>query len=275
MLITLQFRYNSSQSGTLCLLRVGFWFNGVTMSKANYFVDREDSSSVETLIDTFEARGTAFESAVRSVLGLLDRGFMLRLDFVSRPQLSPLDDAFAFDPLTQELVMFSDDSAALLDGLLEILMYARGFQPVTGSFDEWKAQFTSGAWRHVRKNVKEHLDLPLPARWQCPIDFEAVERYNVHAFETILYLAGRPEVEAAFPEGADAEAVRSYRRLYRIFQMMSYQIGIQDAETFNRRHARAQAWVEQSILPGETSLFDDLIGPGGFNDRFFSEGLDD
>jgi hypothetical protein len=33
--------------------------------------------------------------------------------------------------------------------------------------------------------------------------------------------------------------------------------------------------VEESIMPGESSRFDDLFGEGGFNDRFFTEGIDD
>lgn len=245
------------------------------MSTPTYYINNQDATSVDSLIEAFEARDTEHERDIRTMLALHDRAFTLRLDFVSRPQLSPVDDAFTFDTLTDELVVYSNDPAVLVDALLEMAMYMRGFNTTLGSFDEWKTQFTIGAWRHVRKNIKADLGIEPQGVWQFPLESEVVERYNFRAFESMLYLAGRADGEVIFPTGANAQVVEAYQRLRRIMHAMAFDITLDAYGAFNRRLTSALLWVEESIMPGESSRFDDLFGEGGFNDRFFTEGIDD
>ncbi|MBX3063729.1 MAG: hypothetical protein U0528_01165 [Anaerolineae bacterium] len=245
------------------------------MSKTTYFVNSTDLSSIEALIDAFGARYSEHEQAIRAMLQLHEQAFTLRLDFVSRPQMMPLEDAFTFDTLTDELVLFDNDPAVLVDAILEMAMYVRGFQTSMSGYDEWKTQFTIGAWRHVRRNIKERHGYESATRWQFPLEQEGVDRFNAQTFEAMLFLAGRPEGEAIFPHGANAQVVEAYQRLYRIMEAVALDISLDDAELFNRRLVRAIGRVEESILPGEPSPFDDMLGPGGFNERFFSFGIDD
>jgi hypothetical protein len=245
------------------------------MSNTTYYVNSEDATSIESLIDAFEARDTTHEDAIRRVLALHERAFTVRLDFVSRPTLTPLDDAFTFDTMTDELVVYSNDPAVLVDAILEMAMYMRGFNTTLGSFDEWKTQFTIGAWRHVRRNLKEQLGFDTSTVWHFPLEIDAVDRFNPRSFESMIFLAGRSDGDVAFPPGANAIVVEAYQRLRRIMHTLAFEITLDHFQTFNRRLASALRWVEESIMPGEASPFDDLFGPGGIDDRFFSEGLDD
>jgi hypothetical protein len=246
------------------------------MSKTTYHVNTQNAEIVEALIDAFEARSSEHEQAIRTMLALHDRDFTLRLDFVSRPHLTPLDDAFTFDTLYDELVLYSNEAAVLVDALLEMAMYMRGFNTTLGSFDEWKTQFTIGSWRYVRRNIKAKLGFDTPAIWQFPLELDAVDRYNVQAFEAMIFFAGRPDGDVSFPTGANAQVVQAYERLRRIMQTMAFDLTLDDHETFNNRLAHVLPWVEQSIMPGEPSPFDDLFGPGGgLNDRYFGVGMDD
>lgn len=245
------------------------------MSKTTYHINTQETESIEALIDAFEARDTDHEQSIRRMLGLHERPFTLRLDFVSRPHLTPLDDAFTFDTMYDELVVYVNDAAILVDALLEMAMYMRGFSTTMGSFDEWKTQFTIGTWRYVRKNIKRDLDLESTTVWQFPLDADAVDRFNTQTFESMIFLAGRPDAEVTFPTGANAQVVQAFNRLKLIMETVSFEIGLADAEKFNRRLARVMKWVEESIMPGEQSLFDDLFGPGGLNDRYFGVGMDD
>lgn len=236
-----------------------------------------DNQSVEALLDLFEAQGTAFESGIRTALTLHNKPFVVQTDFASKPALTPLDDAFTFDTLSGELVVYSPEPVFLVDALLEMALFQRGFQTFIGSYKEWQAIFTIGAWRHVRETLKEEYELDdVHTILQVSLEGDAVERFNVHAFDAMLFLAGQPSVEIVFPPEADAMAVRSYYRLRVLMQTIAYGIGLDDSDVFNRRLGRTLGWVEESIIPdAEYSIFDDLITPDGFDERFFSLGEDD
>ncbi len=243
------------------------------MGKSSYYVDKRDPTSVRALIEAFDVRGTNYEDAIRTALSIHDRAFILYVDHANMQQLSPLQDAFTFNIETDELVLFTDNPDALVDAVLEMAMFVRGFNTVMGIEDEWKTQVAIGAWRHVREALKVRLGLPLaPARnWSAGIELEAVERFNMMSFAPLVFLASRPDVEITFPDGANSLCITAYQRLKRIMEAIALNIGLGDHLTFNRRLSRALLWIEESILPKDISPFDNLFGPDGFADGFFED----
>jgi len=247
------------------------------MSKSSYYVDQSDPTSIQELIDTVDVRGTYYEDAILGALSLHARPFILYIDFVHRPQSSPLDDAFTFNIETDELVIFTDEPESLIDAILEMAMFMRGFNTLLGVEDEWKVQVAIGAWRHVRERLKAQLQVIPPSgnRWSVNLELDTVANFNIISFTTVVYLASLPQVEVVFPEGTSALVVSAYERLSRIMQAVALDVDLTDHVKFNRRLNRAVAWIEESILPQNDGPFDDLFGPGGFSDRFFEDGLDD
>src|SRR5258708_11820162 len=116
------------------------------MGKTNVYVDKADPTSIETLLSLFDAEGTYHEAEIKTALSLHDRPFLLYVDHLNRPPTSPLQDAFTFNMTTDELVVFSDDPSILIDAILEMAMFVRGFNTVMALEDEWKVQVAIGAW---------------------------------------------------------------------------------------------------------------------------------
>ena len=245
------------------------------MAKTSYYVDRADPASVEDLIDAFEARGTEFEDAIRRALKIHGKSFILMIDHLSQLQISPLQDQFSFDMNTDSLILFTDNPASLIDGILEMAMFLRGFNTLIGVNEEWKVQVAIGSWRYVREALKAQMRLPFEAdkNWGAALELETVEKYNMMSFITMLMLAGRPDVDVIFPDGASALVLTTYQRLSRIMEAVAFGIGLDDHAKFNRRLNRAVGLIEESILPSDESPFDDLFGPDGFSDKFFADGI--
>src|SRR5664279_1672139 len=95
----------------------------LAMSKNNLYIDKSEQTSIEELIETFSARNTYHEYAIRAALSIHARPFILYIDHVNRPQVSPLQDAFTFNIETDELVVFTDDPSALVDAILEMALF--------------------------------------------------------------------------------------------------------------------------------------------------------
>ena len=247
------------------------------MGKSSYYVDKTDPASIDALIDAFDARGTAHEDAIRTVLSIHSRPFTLSVDDrADRLSISPLDDAFAFNMETDELLLFSDNPASLVDALLEMAMFLEGFNTLIGVEDEWKIQVAIGAWRHVRENLKAQYRLtpPLGKLWSASLELETVKHYDRLAFAAMVFLAGRPELDVIFPESANALVVTAYRRVARIIETVALGIGLTDHLAFNRRLSRAVLWIEESIMPKDNAPSDDLSGSEGCSDLFLDDGSD-
>ncbi len=241
------------------------------MSK-NYYIDSHDMTSVETLIDAFGVRGSDYESAVRSALRLQNQAFILYVDYLDRDDLSPLDDAFTFNVETGELVLFSDKPDTLVEALLEMAMFLRGFETFLGSGQEWQIQVAIGAWRQVRKALEANLDLAVESGWRIVVDLDSVQRFDRNAFNVVAYMASRANVEVVFPPGASALVIQTYRRLVTMVEAIAFGISLADKDLFNQRLRRALRWIEESMLPdAEPSPFDDFFGPEGFDERFFED----
>ena len=242
------------------------------MGKNNYYVDKTDSVSVEALIDAFRARSTDYESAIRKVLSIHDESFLLYVDYVNRPEQAPLDDAFTFNLTTGELVLFSDEPLVLIDAILEMAMFLRGFDTLLGEGDDWEVQLAIGAWRHVRRTLKAELELGPEHTWRINLDLEPLDHFNYISFNTMLYLAGRPNVEVAFAPDTNAMVIVAYHRIQRMLEAIALDIGLDEHELFNRRLRRTIKRIAESLLPdADPSPFDDLLGPNGFDERFFED----
>lgn len=243
------------------------------MSRTNFLVDNRDSASVEALIDAFAARGTDYEAAIREALGLHDRSFVLYIDHLNRPDVSPLDDAFTFNIETGELALFAEEPHVLLDAILEMAMFLHGFDTLLEDGDEWEVQIAIGAWRHVRQNMLEQFALETEIHWRVAIDPTSIERFTVNTFNTAVYLAARPNLDVDFPPGCDAQVIEAYRRISRMLQAVALDIELGDHQKFNRRLRRTVAWIGETLRPAdEPSPFDELFGPDGFDNSFFEGG---
>ncbi len=247
------------------------------MGKTNVYVDKADPASIETLLSLFDAEGTYHEAEIRTALSLHDRPFLLYVDHVNRPTPSPLQDAFTFNMNTDELVVFSDEPAILIDAILEMAMFVHGFNTLMGVDDEWKVQVAIGAWRRVRETLKSQLGLattPLKL-WGADLELENVEHYNMMSFGAAVFMAGRPDVDWNFPPGTSSLLIDAYRRLTHIIEAIALNVDLDDQLVFNRRLNRALTLIEETIMPRNSSPFDDLFGPEGFSDKFFGDSPED
>ncbi len=247
------------------------------MGESSFYLHRTDPVSVNGFLEAIGARGTYYENSIRSALRLHDRPFLVCLEHIDDPQISPLQDAFTFDMDTDSLVIFTDNPARLVDAILEMAMFMRGFNTVMGIADEWKIQLTIGAWRRVRESLKVRLGLqPAPDKvWSADLELETVERYDAISFRAMIFLAGRPDVELIFPKGASTLVIGAYQRLTRIIEAIALNVDLDDHQLFNRRLSRALQWIEETIMPGDLSPFDDFFGPEGFSDSYFEGSPED
>jgi hypothetical protein len=251
------------------------------MGTQTFHIDQQDPQSIRELIDAFDVHGSFFEDAIRTALSIHERPFTLLLysDQVDPSRLSPLQDAFTFDINSDELILYSDDAALLIDAIIEMAMFQRGFNTIMGADDEWKVQVAIGAWRHVRESIKEQLQIapPLEKVWSASLDLETVQHFNLISFGTAVFLASRPDVDVVFPEGTSSTVITIYHRLSRIMATVAFDIGISDHVAFNRRLGRALHWIEETIVPQaeNDTTFDDLFGPDDFSDRFLDDTPDD
>lgn len=242
--------------------------------KNNFYVDKTDTGSIELLIDAFNVRDTEYERPIRQALNLHDRSFIIFVDHLNHPnEISPIEDPFTFNLETGELVVFTEDPEVLLDAILEMAMFLRGFNTLLGEGKDWHVQLAIGAWKRVRQTLEEELlDIHQGVEWQVTLNEETVQCFDPTTFTSIVYLASAPNVSIDFPAGTSAQLIIAYQRLRRIMEGIAFEIGLNDYRTFNRRLDRAIKWVEQDIAPGlDFSPFDDLLTPEGWNPEFFAD----
>jgi hypothetical protein len=249
------------------------------MGTTRYYIDKADPASIENLLDDLNIRGTEHERTIQAVLALHTRPFtlQLRVDYLNPIQFSPLHDAFTFDIETDELIVFTDSPAALIDALLEMAMFMAGFNTLLGVQDDWKIQVTIGAWRYVRESIKAQIGIAgwVGKLYSASLEAEPVTQFDRASFAAMVMLAGCPALEVTFPEGTNDQVVTTYRRLCQIMKEIAHEIDLTDYLTFNRRLHRALFWIEDTLLPKADSPFDDLFGPGGFSDHLFDDEADD
>jgi hypothetical protein len=245
------------------------------MAVTTYHIDKADVLSAESLISAFADHRTGLDSAIRAALSIQQRPFMLRVDVDpdNPAEIPPMHDAFTFDIDTDELILFSEDTAQLVDALIEMAMYMRGFNTTLGVDEDWKTQVTIGAWRRVRERIKKQHHIPAlqTERLSANPFLETVRHFNHISFHAMVFMAACVDLEVIFPNGAHKKVIETYQRLVRIMDTIAYNVDIDDYRSFNRRLGRALQWIEENILPTDDTLFDDLFGPDGFNDMFFDD----
>lgn len=241
------------------------------MAKHTYLVDPTDEQSIETLIDAVNARSSPHESAIRSAAGLHRRAFNVFFDYLhAPPQQSPIEDRFRFDMDTDELIVYTDEPPVLVDALLEMAMFMRGFNTLIGVESDWKVLVAIGAWRRVRESLKQQLGLPYVTGrvWSVALPEEGVKHFDSTSFEVIVALAGCTDVEVDFPENTSPKVIGAYRHLTRIVDLVAQSLGLQDQVEFNRRLHRAITLIEEQIAPKpeddapDSRYLDDLFGGG-------------
>lgn len=238
------------------------------MPKNTYLVDPADEQSVEALIDAVNAHSGPFEAAIRVASGLHHRPFSVFIDYLhSTSQQSPMFDRFTFDMDTDELIVFSDEPPVLVDALLEMAMFMRGFNTLIGVEGEWKVQVAIGAWRRIRESLKQQLGLPFISGrvWSVALNADGVEQLDSASFAVIVTLAGCPDVEVQFPDGTSPKVIGAYKHLNRIVDLVAQSLGLADAVEFNRRLHRAVTLIEEQIAP---KPIDDAANGGAFDDLF-------
>lgn len=242
------------------------------MGRVYYYVDKADHKSVESLITAFGARGTHHEGEIRAALSLHQQPFIVFMDYVNRPEVSILDDAFAYNPVTGEMALYSDEIPALVEAIIDLALLLNGFETLTRSNEEWEPHVALGARRHVRQTLRSQLRLDSESAWHISLEVQTIEAYNIPTFMSLIYFASRPNVDILFPNHSSAMAIHAFQRLARIMETVAIGIKLTDAEKFNRRLRRAVQWILQDIAPAtDISPFDDLFSENGFNERFFED----
>ncbi len=194
----------------------------------------------------------SYEAQLVQSAALQSRPFSVFIDYLNRIESSdPTRDPFTFDMDADELIVLNDDPAVMLDALIEMALYMKGFLTLLGVEQTWKIQVAIGAWRHVRRGMRAGLGLPVtPERaWAAQVNPESVSVYDEDTFTQIVALAGCPDVDVVFPPGTAPELVNAYQHLSRIIALVADSITVADHVEFNQRLLRAVSLIEEKIAP--------------------------
>ncbi len=239
------------------------------MRKNAYWIDPAEPLSAEPLIDAVNARAGQFERAIRAAIGTHKRPFTVFIDYLNRPpEPSPMFDPFTFDMETDELIVLSDEPSILVDALLEMAMFMRGFNTLIGVDADWKIQVAIGAWRRVRETLKQALGLPhlVGQVWLVTLNADGVTQFDAASFTLAVTLAGCYNIEVKFPEGTAPRVVTTYRYLTHVLELIGHSVSLDDQVMFNRRLNRAVSLIEEHLAPepdsdnGTPDLPDNLFG---------------
>jgi hypothetical protein len=232
---------------------------------SEFLVDSNDRASIDALIAAFGISDPASVAAIRTAVSLCHRPFTLQLDHTTRQSLSPLHDQFTFNLDDDTLIVFSTRAETLLDALIEMAMFLKGFNTLMGLEDEWKVNIAIGAWRYMRRDLRRLYNLfPSPGPdWSVPLDAAIVEDYTYFAFNTVVFFACHPAVEVIFPAEANPVVVAAFERIEHIVQSIPANLTLDDYMLFNRRLATALLLIEDHIVPDDdhSITLDDLSDP--------------
>ncbi len=164
---------------------------------------------------------------------------------------TPLVDRFTFNLQADELVLFASDPLTFLDATIEMAMYLAGFATMLGVEEQWKVEFTIGAWKPVRSRIKRELGIPvideplwivgLPPEGEGAVSEEPhpfltlVSRLDIASFTQMVRLAARDDVEVSFPAGADPRVIEVYLRVRAAIEQVARGISLTGWREFNRR----------------------------------------
>ena len=205
---------------------------------------------------------------IRRVVALLPRLSGLYIDEANAMLFEDLQlaDKFSFDTENDALALYTHDPAALVDALLELVMYLRGFATMLGSESGWVIEFTIGCWRPVRNRIKRQLGisydhhprgvvgLPPDQRGGMLNDYpfrRLVSGYDFASFHQMVVLAARDDVSVYFPRETHSKVLAVYVYMRRAMHEVGRTLGLYDHEMFNSRLLDAIQRMEALFNPAE------------------------
>jgi len=208
------------------------------------------------------------ESAtIARIVELFPRPTRMYLD-ASQEELhrdNPLADKFTFDVETDDLVLFASDIDTLIDATIEMAMYLSGFTTKIGNEDLWVIEFTIGAWKPVKRNIKQQIGIevsdhptglvglrpdPGEATEGDPYPFRTLVSYfDQLSFQQMIMLAARDDVKVYFPAGTHPKVRAVYMHARRAIEEVGQFITLQDHQVFNLKLNNAIRRIEQLFDP--------------------------
>lgn len=178
---------------------------------------------------------------------------------------NPLADKFTFNVETDDLILFSSDLDTLIDATIEMAMYLSGFTTKIGNEDLWVIEFTIGAWKPVKRNIKQQLGIavtdhptgvvglrpdPSEATEGDPYPFRTLVSYfDQLSFQQMIMLAARDDVKVYFPAGTHPKVRAVYMHAQRAIEEVGQFITLQDHQIFNLKLNNAIHRIEQLFDP--------------------------
>jgi hypothetical protein len=225
-----------------------------------------DPTSRETIAEFLSAVSLPDHSHLQQVIALHNRPFTILLQPDTPIDLWPLVDAFTFDLEHDRLMVYKSDPEVLIDAIIEMAMFLRGFNTAIGTDGPWRVDLAIGAWRVVRQNIKRLLMIPdAVPQFAVELPVHTVTQLDQVTFAGMVFLAGQVHTQVRFPPEAARVIVETYHRLRRIILTVGLGLGLDDVRTFNQRLVRALLHVETVLLPKPAgSAFDNFIESGDF-----------
>ncbi len=225
-----------------------------------------DPKSQETVAEFLSAVSLPDHPHLQDVIALHNRPFTMLLQPDTPIDLWPLVDAFTFDLERDWLMVYKSDPEVLIDAIIEMAMFLRGFNTAIGTDGPWRVDLTIGAWRVVRQNIKRLLMIPdTVPQFAVELPVNTVAQLDQVTFAGMVFLAGQVHTQVRFPPEAARNVVEAYHRLRRIILTVGLGLGLDDVRTFNQRLVRALLHIESVLLPKATgSAFDNFIQSADF-----------
>ncbi len=201
------------------------------------------------------------------IVQLYPRPVLMYVDEANAPfyNQTPLVDKFTFNMQTDELILFSRDPMTFIDAMVEMAMYEAGFTTMLGVDDQWKIEFTIGAWKPVKNRIKRRLDVPVldeplwmvglpPSPEDAPLEdphpFRTlVSHFDIASFTQMVRLAARDDVEVHFPVGTDPRVIEVYIRAKTAIDQVADGILLDGWREFNRRLLLMVQELEEEYRP--------------------------
>ena len=225
-----------------------------------------DPKNRETIVEFLNAVSLPDHPHLEQVIALHNEPFTMLLQPDTPIDLWPLVDAFTFDLERDWLMVYKSDPEVLVDAIIEMAMFLRGFNTAIGTDVPWRVDLAIGAWRVVRQNIKRMLNIPdAVPQFAVELPAHTVTQLDQVTFAGMVFLAGQVHTQVRFPPEAARSVVETYHRLRRIILTIGLGLGLDDVRTFNQRLVRALLHIETVLLPKTNgSAFDNFIESSDF-----------
>ena len=177
-------------------------------------------------------------------------------------------DRFGFDIDNDALVLYDTDPLTFIDGLVEMAMYLAGFITLIGleKEKEWMIELAAGAWKPIKKRIKQQLGLPTTGETHWVIETPPMEtpsiaeqealqalfsQLNALSFAQMVHWAARDDVEVRFPANADPSVIEVYVRMKVAIAQVAESIELEDWREFNQRLLTMVNDLEAEYRPAE------------------------